>query len=71
MKAGAAGAVILDLPGSPGAEVAERRGDRVRFAAVDDNDHLTVLQTLVDTDKDDLTREAARQCPRQAITITD
>lgn len=38
---------------------------------LDDNDHLTVLQTLVDTDKEDLTREAARQCPRQAITITD
>lgn len=44
----AAGAkvVILDLPGSPGAEVASRLGESVRFAAADVRDEAAVTEAL-------------------------
>lgn len=44
----AAGAkvVILDLPGSPGAEVAARLGETVRFAAADVRDEAAVTEAL-------------------------
>jgi NAD(P)-dependent dehydrogenase (short-subunit alcohol dehydrogenase family) len=38
--------VILDLPGSPGADVASRLGDSVRFAAADVRDEAAVNEAL-------------------------
>lgn len=38
--------VILDLPGSPGADVASRLGDSVRFAAADVRDETAVNEAL-------------------------
>lgn len=38
--------VILDLPGSPGADVAGRLGDSVRFAAADVRDETAVNEAL-------------------------
>ncbi|WP_332667039.1 3-hydroxyacyl-CoA dehydrogenase [Aeromicrobium sp.] len=38
--------VILDLPGSPGADVASRLGESVRFAAADVRDEAAVNQAL-------------------------
>ncbi|KAA1399474.1 3-hydroxyacyl-CoA dehydrogenase [Aeromicrobium ginsengisoli] len=38
--------VVLDLPGSPGADVAERLGDVVRFAAADVRDEAAVNEAL-------------------------
>ncbi|MGW0044685.1 ferredoxin [Rhodococcus sp. NPDC003348] len=36
-----------------------------------EDDHLTVLRPEVTPDNEQGIREAARQCPRQAITIVD
>ena len=38
--------VILDLPGSPGVDVAERLGESVRFAAADVRDEAAVTEAL-------------------------
>lgn len=38
---------------------------------LDDNDDLHVLQEEVTPDNEDHVREAVRQCPRQAISITE
>src|SRR4051812_29603892 len=45
LAAGAKG-VILDLPGSPGEEVAERLGDHVLFAPADVRDEAAVTAAL-------------------------
>jgi NAD(P)-dependent dehydrogenase (short-subunit alcohol dehydrogenase family) len=46
LLAGGAKVVILDLPGSPGADVAERLGESVRFAAADVRDEAAVTEAL-------------------------
>ncbi|KZS82944.1 ferredoxin [Mycobacterium persicum] len=38
---------------------------------VGDDDMLTVLQPEVTPENEALVREAVRQCPRQAISLTD
>lgn len=38
---------------------------------VGDDDMLTVLQPEVTPENEELVREAVRQCPRQAISITE
>jgi ferredoxin len=38
---------------------------------LDDRDFLHVLQDEVTPDNESLVREAVRQCPRQAIAISD
>jgi ferredoxin len=38
---------------------------------LDDQDYLHVLQEEVTPDNEALVREAVRQCPRQAIAISD
>lgn len=38
---------------------------------LDDQDYLHVLQEEVTPENEALVREAVRQCPRQAISITD
>ncbi|CAM4179671.1 Ferredoxin [Mycobacterium basiliense] len=36
-----------------------------------DDDMLTILQPEVASESEELVREAVRQCPRQAISITE
>jgi ferredoxin len=38
---------------------------------LDDDDMLTVLQPEVTPENESLIRDAVRQCPRQAISITE
>lgn len=56
-----AGVVIADLPGSPGAELAERLGDRARFVATDVRDEQQV-QAAVDAAADLGTVRVAVAC---------
>jgi NAD(P)-dependent dehydrogenase (short-subunit alcohol dehydrogenase family) len=46
LLAAGASVVILDLPSSPGEQVAERLGDRVRFAPGDVTDEVSVASAL-------------------------